>query len=295
MKKILFILLLVILLTGCAKPDNKEDNNSIVIKDTNKGVGFINSGDFKQSLFDADKSGSYIGFYAPFDPAGKIPELVLVAYENPLKLSSKPIVNINFFSASTGRELSGYNKEIYKKQLVDIAAKYKPEYLGIGNEINLYNGDMDAAIKTQNEIYTAIKGISPGTKVFTVFQYEHLDDVSFVDKFKLDVVGITTYPFIKGYSSSTDIPQDYYGKLSNIKKPIIFTEIGHNSVQSEADQSEFVDVFYDRLSNANIKPEIVIWGLLYDYPQKGNVWNAGLFTKDGKEKLVYRKWAANGK
>src|SRR3989338_11210046 len=106
----------------------------------------------------------------------------------------------------------------------------------------------------------------------------------------MDVVGITSYPFIKGYKSPSDIPKDYYSKLSSVNKPIIFTEIGHNSLASEDDQANFIDVFYSRLSEYNIKPEIVIWGLLYDYPQKGGIWNAGLFTKDGSSKKVFYKW-----
>ena len=162
--------------------------------------------------------------------------------------------------------------------------------IGIGNEINRYNGNINEFVATYNDIYSSIKQISPNTKVFTVFQYESLGDASIINKLNLDVVGITSYPFIKGYKNSKDIPDNYYSRLSSIGKPIIFTEIGHNSLISEEDQANFVDVFYDRLAKANINPKIIVWGLLYDVPSAGEIWTAGLFKKDGSKKLAFAKW-----
>lgn len=277
------------MIAGC---NNQIPNNNIPTENNSaengRGVGFMPSSDFVQSLKDADSSGIYIGFYAPFEANKDIPEIIKVAYE--YKLDSKPIVNLNFFNAGDGKELPGYEKEAYKKQILNIVSKYKPEYIGIGNELNMYKGNMDDIAELNNEIYAEIKKVSPGTKVFTVFQYEHLDDMSIVEKFDIDMVGITTYPFIKGYKSSNDIPDDYYNKLVGIKKPIIFTEVGHNSIISEDDQANFIDVFYNRIKKSGVKPEIVVWGLLYDYPKKGEIWNAGLFTKDGEKKKAFYKW-----
>jgi len=284
---IIFMTLIIILLAGCM-PAQPNNNNNNAVHITNRGVGFVPSSNFIQSLKDADSSGEYIGFYTPFDLKKEIPEIVAVAYE--YKFDSEPIVNINFFNAGTGQELPGYSKEFFKSQVLSIVSKYKPAYIGIGNEINRYNGNINEFVATYNDIYSSIKQISPNTKVFTVFQYESLGDASIINKLNLDVVGITSYPFIKGYKNSKDIPDNYYSRLSSIGKPIIFTEIGHNSLISEEDQANFVDVFYDRLAKANINPKIIVWGLLYDVPSAGEIWTAGLFKKDGSKKLAFAKW-----
>lgn len=283
MKKIIFVLLLaLIFISACSKqPANNDDIP--IIKESNKGVGFMPSSDFKQSLLDADSSGSYIGFYTPMDLNKEIPEIVAVAYE--YKLNSEPIVNINFFDASTGIAIKGYTKEKYKNQVISIVKKYKPNYIAVGNEINIYN-DQQEAIEIYNLIYDEIKKISSDTKVFTVFQYEKLADKSIINKFKLDAIGITTYPFIK-YSSPSDIPDKYYKELSDFNKPIIFSEIGWPGEEAV----NFIDVFNDRLEKANIKPNIIIWGLLYDYAPQGYPWNSmGLFDANNKEKPVFTKW-----
>ena len=283
MKKILIIALLLIFLAGCSKP---EVSNGTV-PGTNKGVGFVPSSDFKQSLTDADSSGSYVGFYAPLDVNKDIPELVKVAYE--YKMNSIPIVNINFFNAATGQKMPGYTEEMYKKQILNIVSKYKPRYIGIGNEINRYDY-IDEFVPVYNDLYKEIKKISPETKVFTVFQYEDLNDLSIISKFDVDAVGITTYPFLKGYKSPKEIPSGYYSRLSGLSKPMMFTEIGWHSSASEDEQVEFLNIFYQETAKANIKPEITIWGLLYDVPSKGSMWNSGLFTKEGVKKKIFYEW-----
>ena len=264
--RILIVLSILIFLIGCTPA-------------TNKGVGFVNSGDFKQSLLDADGAGSYIGFYTLMDASKDIPEIVAVAYENPLKLNSEPIVNVNFFEVRTGTAVANYAGGNFKQQILNIASKYKPKYIGVGNEVNLY-GNIDEFALVYNDIYDAVKEASPNTKIFTVFQYDKLNDISIINKFKLDAVGVTTYPEIVGQKTDS-IPADYYSTLKNIKKPIIFTEMGVSS-----NQISFMDRMEKEFPNS-----ILIWGLLYDVPSYGFPWDSmGLIKTDGARKDAYIRW-----
>lgn len=283
MKYIYFIPLFIItiFLVGCSGQPLIPIDKMIP---SSKGVGFVNNNNFATSLAEANKFDA-IGFYAITDTSGDIPEIIQVAYSNNVK--AKPVVSLNFFDAGTGIAVAGYGDENYNKVLIKIAETYKPEYLGVGNEVDRYSNINEFAI-VQNKIYDKIKEVSPHTKVFTVFQYESMTDWSVINKFKLDAVGFTTYPQIK-YATMDEIPEDYY-KHMNIGKPVLITEFGWSS-KDEAEQARFLNVFNSRLGSAGVGPELKIWGLLYDYPLKGGIWtDMGLIKTDGTKKQVYNEF-----
>ena len=177
-------------------------------------------------------------------------------------------------------------KESYKKILADFAGKYKPDYIGLGNEINRMPNDKFAKhTQFYDEVYDAIKEKSPGTKVFTVFNLEGMkglngglfggtNDLSATEWFllentkKYDVIAFTTYPALI-FKEPSDIPEDYYTEIkTKIFKPIAFTEIGWfrsgppGWESSEQEQATFIRRFGELTKD--VRSEFNIWPFLYD-------------------------------
>ncbi len=188
-----------------------------------------------------------------------------------------------------------------------IASEFKPEYFSLGNEINdyfyLHPGELDDYLSLFEEAKNAIKSVSPDTKVFVVFSYNHLienNQWSMLEEFndKVDLIGLTTYPW-KQFETSQDIPDDYYLRLRKyVSKPIAFTEIGWVSDPpgSDKQQSEFLLRFLELTKGLDI--EMVNWLFLHEIQIQGTV---GMFTNprtgtislkksDGIEKDIYRLW-----
>jgi hypothetical protein len=134
----------------------------------------------------------------------------------------------------------------FRQIAVGIAEQYQPSYLALGNEINRhYDHDphgFTAFVAAYSDIYDAIKDVSPGTLVFTIFQLETLRGAGYLtgtsegrqshwellDMFgvRLDLAVFTTYPYFD-YTSPADIPDDYYAAIAErTDLPIAFSEIG---------------------------------------------------------------------
>ncbi len=127
-------------------------------------------------------------------------------------------------------------------EAINIARDFQPEYFSLGNEVNDYfyahPDDLDSYLSLYDEAYAAIKKVSPNTKVFVVFSYEHLIENNQFDllaKFdnRVGLVGLTIYPW-ENFSSPGDMPADYYTRLDNYtSKPIAFTEVGFHHQKLE--------------------------------------------------------------
>lgn len=131
----------------------------------------------------------------------------------------------------------------FQQMLVTFAETLKPRYLFIGNEVNLYDGsDYLQWVAFYEGAYDAIKAVSPNTNVGTIFQYEDLsgntalsqpnhsadwEKLTRFDLDKLDVIGITLYPFFQ-YATAASVPADYLQPLIDRvgNKPIAITETG---------------------------------------------------------------------
>ncbi|MEK7087049.1 MAG: hypothetical protein AAB935_02190 [Patescibacteria group bacterium] len=229
-----------------------------------------------------------------------------------------PVIETQFFTQSTGkllRPLDANTKENYRKLAVDFAQKFKPKYLGFGIEINtLYEkspADFEKFTEFYNEVYDAVKAVSPNTKLFTIFQLEKMKGLSgglfgnvndplksqwsLPQKFKSDLIAFTTYPDLI-YKNPSEIPQNYYKEINAfVSKPIAFTEIGWHSAASptgwesgEAEQAEFVKVFFDLTKE--LKPEFFIWSFLYDQDAIRPFNSMGFFNNEGKAKLAWNEW-----
>ncbi len=189
----------------------------------------------------------------------------------------------------------------------NIASEFKPEYFSLGNEINdffyLNPDEFNSYLSLFEEAKTAIKSVSPHTKVLVVFSYNHLVENgqwNMLEEFndKVDLIGLTTYPW-KQFNTPKDIPDDYYLRLRKyVSKPIAFTEIGWVSdpPSSEKQQSEFLLRFLELTKGLDI--EMVNWLFLHEIQIQGTV---GMFTNprtgtialkksDGTEKDIYWLW-----
>jgi hypothetical protein len=162
-----------------------------------------------------------------------------------------------------------------------VALNYRPQYLALGVQMNLYFGqadaNLDAYIGLYEEAYHGVKAIAPDTSVTLTFQYEdlqgllptedrHFPDWPLLDRFApfMDVVAISTYPgFV--YSRTSDIPQNYYSQLRAFTdKPIVIAETGFSSepegtemAGSEEEQSAFVERILQEAED--LRMPAIIW------------------------------------
>jgi len=132
--------------------------------------------------------------------------------------------------------------EAYWRAAVAVAQEFHPEYLGLGVEVNRYyerspEGFEDYVV-VYHEVYDDVKRVSPSTKVFPIFQLEYMRGAArlsgrehkahweLLSRFKADLIGFTTYPFLE-YRSVAEIPAGYYAEIAqHTDKPVAFTELG---------------------------------------------------------------------
>ncbi|MEM3031167.1 MAG: hypothetical protein QXH27_05545 [Candidatus Micrarchaeia archaeon] len=239
----------------------------------------------------------------------------------------KPVINLNFYTiaevpgkglqvvpdAPAGVNASLRNAEfrrLFVEEVRDCSRMFKPEYLSLGNEVGAFyatNPDaFDDYVSLYGEAYDAVKQESPGTKVFAVFSLNQLENANqwqLIGKFgqKLDLLGITTYPWMN-YSSPKDMPDSYYQRLGGYtSKPVAFTEIGWVSASSagssENEQAEYLVRFLNLTKGMRV--EMVNWLFLHEPAAIGGTAGAmsaaetktiALKNSDGSEKEVYGVW-----
>ncbi|UCD07363.1 MAG: glycosyl hydrolase 53 family protein [Candidatus Aenigmatarchaeota archaeon] len=201
-------------------------------------------------------------------------------------------------------------REMWINEARNIAWEFQPEYFSLGNEINdyfyLHPEDLDDYLSLFDEAYSAIKEVSPQTKVFVVFSYSHLIDNNQWDLFdsfneRVDLIGVTTYSW-KHFDDPKEIGDDYYTRLGHYtsNKPIAFTEIGWISSESkgssEEEQARFLVRFLELTKNMDI--EMVNWLFLHEAeltgivgsitePETGTI---SLKRANGRWKEVYYVW-----
>ncbi len=200
-----------------------------------------------------------------------------------------------------------------------VALNYKPAYIALGVEMNLYleknKDDVDSFESLYREAYDRVKRASPDTQVTVTFQYEdllgllptqdqHYADWPMLQRFndKLDVLGISSYPGF-AYSNASDIPEHYYSQLTAFTdKPIVLAETGYASVavsggtsrDGDAEQRAFVQrVLADAQA---LQMPFMIWFAAWDPSYaKGTPFGVyehiGLLRDDNSEKPAWAAWA----
>lgn len=208
-------------------------------------------------------------------------------------------------------------REAFIAYTTHVVKNYKPDYLAIGVEINmLYERNprqFDAFVSLYQEAYDAAKHNNSRTKVFPTFQLEDLEgnfgDIhpphwEVIDRFrgKMDVLAISTYPFLSGLRSAAEIRPDYYSQLKkHWDGEIVISETGHASapveghvnVGTEEDQQAYLTrLFQESESNGF---SMVIWFAALDPSFASGGASAvfkdiGLRRSDGANKLAWSTW-----
>jgi len=190
------------------------------------------------------------------------------------------------------------------------AQTWRPAYLFLGNETNVYfashtQPEWDAWVSEYAASYDAIKAVSPGTRVFTTFQLEHTSALggattgwtdppswsavdSIVATGKLDLLGITTYPYFE-HATPAAIPADYSDELAqHWSGALALTETGwlggpHFPYPGgEADQADFAARVFELTQEFDL--EYVIWLFRHDWDGQAltpAVADIGLRSNDG--------------
>ncbi len=308
------LIISLFLIVGCSNKEYKEPETGLL-----KGVSLspisYNEEDFSDFFVKAKEAGSIIMW------AGDWKELEEGAAKVTVELSSRydyiPIIETTHYIQSEARLIRPFDEETKQEYLnaaLEFARKYNPPYLGFGIEVNIiYENspeDFQDFVSFYNNLYDAIKEVSPNTKVFTVFQLEKIKGMIFwveeppnkekeewflLDMFKSDIAAFTTYPSLV-YKDPSDIPADYYTDIKeHTNKPIAFTEMGWHSTQfplgwesNEDEQALFVERFFNLTKDLNM--EIAIWSFLFDQETDAPFNTMGLFSKDGKAKKAWNIW-----
>lgn len=243
-------------------------------------------------------------------------------YEAIRRMGLIPVVNLNPWTVQPGKGVvrndgSGSNDfsdarfaEQMCQEAGQIAARFRPEYFSIGNEVNsvdqwLGERTFDHLALLEKRLYGVVKQASPATKVLVVLSYSQLVDLPGAPRFHLigkldgsyDVLGITTYPW-KKYATPKELPADYYLRLARYtSKPVGFTEIAWSSDPaqggSEDEQVDYLVRFLELTKGMRL--EFVNWAFLHDLPessvtgfvvQKTHL-GLGLRNYDGSPKKVW--------
>lgn len=304
-------LILNIFLSGCAKQPKLPIDERRFLVGT---AGFVprnypnsTDDDWKDFFDEVLTLGEVFGAYFAWDDTDQI--------ETAAGIELNTIFAVGYNIEAVNDSYFEYNREGYRKTILNILELYSPEYIAIGVEVNsliykvsqhAFNEFVDFYIET----YDVIKEKYPSTKVFTIFQLEMMKGKarlmgldlephwSVIQQFQntLDVIGFTTYPFLE-YESVYDIPNDYYLEIVNFTDtPIAFTEMGwptNSSIVSgyEIDQVKF---FLDILNATKyLDVELFIHPFLHDASSSIEMFQSiGLKTNNGREKLIYNYWQA---
>ncbi|MBC7131058.1 hypothetical protein H5T51_07575 [Candidatus Bathyarchaeota archaeon] len=203
-------------------------------------------------------------------------------------------------------------RELYKQSAINVVKAARPLYLAIGNEVNRWYEKHGASEEDPNgfqhftslyeEIYDAVKQISPKTRVFCIFAREIISenreaDLNVLAMFnpeKMDLLVFTSYPYaVKGINNPLDIPNDYYSKAMSYfpNKPLGFSEIAWPSTPffgGEEAQATFITEATGRLTkNQGINLHLFGWPWLHDLNESDHL---GLIKRDGTQKLAYQTW-----
>ncbi|MGI8927485.1 MAG: hypothetical protein ACR2HN_12690 [Tepidiformaceae bacterium] len=198
-----------------------------------------------------------------------------------------------------------------------VAKNYRPEYLALGVEINMLyersRQQFEAFVSLYEEAYAVAKAASPKTKVFPTFQLEDLEGRygtihpphwEVLDSFrgKMDVLAISTYPYLADVSSSADLPEEYYRQLrSHFDGEIIISEAGYASapveggvnVGTEEDQQAYLEKLLRAAEASGFG--LVVWFAALDpaFAREGAAAafkDIGLRKSDGSNKLGWATW-----
>jgi hypothetical protein len=173
------------------------------------------------------------------------------------------------------------------------ASTHRPALLFLGNESDFYveqdPADYQRWVAAYNDAYDAIKAVSPQTRVGPVFNVEHMmglgtfsgwttpqhEAYTLHDASRIDVVGLTLYPYL-GRASPSDVPATYLDPVFSLigSKPVAITETGwpaHSSGTAVAWQTGETQqvAFLNRLGEMLANRSVLLVNWLFLNPMSG--------------------------
>jgi hypothetical protein len=264
---IILALVLLASLVGCGgqeEPNDSDDNTNTPPASDVKGFGISPQGfpldyskilDFYAEVGGATNGGVMWNGLWKENGAGTIPKAASDLIQAASKYKFTPIavfgwrsgttLYIDVPSDATNNWTNTAARDLFQSMLVSYATTYKPPYLFLGNESDAYfeqsPSDYANWVSFYSGAYDAIKAASPDTMVGPVFNFEHMAGSGTLngwttaywgaldshDLSKMDLVGVTLYPWLN-YGSASSVPGSYLDPLiSRIgSKPIAITETG---------------------------------------------------------------------
>jgi len=329
MKRILVFGILLVLLFGCAQPEEQPPEQPPIepppeqkVDYPLKGVSLSTRGDeyFGQFFEEAVEAGEIVmwaGDWMEIETEGA----PIVVTELSSAYDYIPLIEVTYYTQGEGeliRPLTEENKQIYKESTIEFIEKYNPEYFVMGIETDIMYEkspeDYEEFVIFYNEMYDEIKKVSPDTKVFTVFQLEKMKGCELwvekscnssnshwdlIDDFKEDIVAFSTYPCLV-YKDPSDIPEDHYSEITDhVSKPIAFTENGWHTEayppgweSSDEEQAEYVERFFELTNHLDV--EITVWSFMYGQGTIKPFDSMGLMNNDGTKRPAYDEWVNGG-
>ncbi|GBD83686.1 hypothetical protein BMS3Abin02_00066 [bacterium BMS3Abin02] len=110
-----------------------------------------------------------------------------------------------------------------------LADEFEPNWFNLAVEINMYETtrpeDYPNLVSLYRELYEEVKAAHPDTVVFASFQMELGDPGAAGDLVDaLDIVGISTYPYLTGDGFP---PEDYLDSVADLGLPLAVAETGY--------------------------------------------------------------------
>ncbi len=233
-----------------------------------------------------------------------------------------PIIHMSFIGAnvtlivppgmSDGSLSNPTWRSAYKQAAIDIVRSARPRYLSLGNEVNRWyekyganatdpNGFQNY-VSLYNEVYDAVKEVSPETIVFCTFAREIVSenrqaDLAALNLFepgRMDILMFTSYPYaLAGVNRPDDIPDDYYASILDYMpgKPFGLSEFGWAALQDfggEQSQADFIFEVAGRLTTAQgVNLEFLGWPWLSALDDEDFI---ALISRNGTERLAFSAW-----
>lgn len=215
---------------------------------------------------------------------------------------------------------------LFQAMLVDFATTYTPKYIFLGSENDFYyeQDPVDYAnwLTAYNGFYDAIKAVSPDTLVGPSFSFDHMagagghvgwnsthwNALENHDTSRMDVVGVTFYPFFE-YETVADMPSNHMAPFFSRtgSTPVVFLgtgwpaeDLGNYSpawTPSESEQVDFVSALFSIVGSKTVP--LMNWLFLNEMVDDGfssTYWkifgSVSLKDSDGTARAAYADWLA---
>ena len=266
--------------------------------------------DYQIFLHELPFTGELIGVYVDW----AAPDLIeSIQFADTYAEGLEPLVALGFNFNLVDETYFSRNLPEIRNTIRNVLSTFDLDHLAFGVEVNRLIPEASQAafqdfVSAYRDIYDLVKFHSPDTKVFTIFQYENLKGAAYLTGLefdpqweilklfegKIDLVGLTIYPFLE-YSSVNQIPADYYNEILEYSDlPIAITEMAWISedvsiVQgSEEAQVTFLLDILEKTRDWDL--EIMLYSFLFEPVGADLFESAALNKTNGEAKLIYDYW-----